>query len=456
MSLVIDLTHFRPFQRKFWLLERDPTRQETFLRGIVAGYGSGKTYIGALRAIFLCSRYSALGMVIAPTFAMAELTVIPTLKEMLDSARIRYTFNETKHLFKIHDLKGNIKVASGDTPDSLKGPTLGWVWIDEPFLQKREVLMISLSRVRSPLVPENEREIFFTGTPEALGWGYGVCMNDHGAYHIKWVRGSTRENIAAVGEGYLKTLESAYSAEEVQAYLEGRYVNLLQGRVYKPFDRSKHLFKRPDLAALNLPIIAGIDFNVDYMTAVVAYKGPNWLHFFDEIRLSNSNTFELALALKEKYPRINVFPDPTGTARKSSASQSDHRILEAAGFRVYSKGRVAVKDRVNAVNKLLRHDDLSIEGCPHLIADLERNVWKSGDIDKRDLTLTHAADAPGYLVEYLYPVMGGRVKVVPRWGGPQPMTYKEVQGLIRRRIHAWILRILRREPGAALHPGDGC
>ena len=64
-------------------------------------------------------------------------------------------------------------------------------------------------------------------------------------------------------------------------------------------------------------------------------------------------------------------------------------------------------DRVNSVNRLLLNDWMSIEPerCPWLIKDLERNTWDQGDLSKKDPEQTHAGDAAGYPIYFLYPAI---------------------------------------------------
>ena len=86
-------------------------------------------------------------------------------------------------------------------------------------------------------------------------------------------------------------------------------------------------------------------------------------------------------------------------------------------------GPPPVRDRVNAVNGMLLDRDgggprLTIEPgrCPWLVRDLEQNLWRSGDIDKlSDPSATHAADALGYAVETLFPIISRRVTYGQRW-----------------------------------------
>jgi hypothetical protein len=80
--------------------------------------------------------------------------------------------------------------------------------------------------------------------------------------------------------------------------------------------------------------------------------------------------------------------------------------LQDKGFRVEMRPKQpAVKDRVHAVQKMLRDGRLTVAGCACLVKDFEQVVWRSGDIDKvTKPELTHASDALGYAVEKLFPV----------------------------------------------------
>lgn len=409
MKYKIDTGKFRIHQKAWW-------NTPNFIKMLVGGYGCGKTYIGALRLIYMSYLNAGYPVqYISPSYKMAKRTVIPTLKGQLDRADVRYVFNKTDHEFLIPGWDGKIWIGSGDEPDSLKGPNLSAACIDEPFIQSQEVFEQIIARVR---VGEH-REIGLTGTPEELNWGYEVAMNDESRYDIGVVHGRTRDNYS-LDSDYADTMEAAYTPEQVMAYLEGQFVNLKRGRVYQIFDRGRHIFRGEleQYRDAGIEIIAGIDFNVDYMSAEVAYKGPDWIHFFDEIRLSNSNTEELGEVLREKYPGIRVFPDPSGSARRSSASKSDHAILQQLGFRVVShKANPPIRERVNAVNRLLKLDKMTIEPqtCPHLVADLDRNVWRSGDLDKTDLKMTHAGDAAGYPIEHLFPIRKQYVGNISKW-----------------------------------------
>ena len=420
VQIKVDSRHMLSHQIKWWELGN-------YIRLLTGGKGCGKTYIGALRAIWLSFINSPCpGQCVCPTYPVMDKSVIPTFREIFAAADVRYEYNENKHRIHIPSWDGHIWLGSGEVPESLVGPNLAWAWIDEPFLQKKLVFLEMLARVRHPLA--KHREIFLTGTPEELNWGYDLATKSppFDGMDVGVVYGRTRDNWKLPLET-IESMEQAYTPEMLKAYMEGQFVLLTAGRVYSVFDRGRHLKANSGGNTEGLPIVAGIDFNVDYMSAEIAIKGPTWLHFFDEIRLSNANTFELAEALKVKYPGIAVYPDPTGKARKSSSSRSDHDILRQAGFSVYAhKGSPPVRERVNAVNRMLLNDNLTMDNCPHLVVDMERNIWKSGDIDKSQPELTHAADALGYMIEYLYPVRKLEVSYTPRFGGREESTPERI------------------------------
>ena len=402
MRCIIKTDNFLPHQKKWWELPN-------FIKLLVGGFGCGKTYIGALRSIYLSHLHRPHpGMYVSPTYQLGKRTIILTLNEIINRTGLNVSYNKTESEFVFNDWGGRFWIASGDKPDSLRGPNLAWGAIDEPFIQDKMVLDILLSRIR--VGEEKARELFLTGTPESLNWGYDLAMNDDNKHDIGYVVGKTVDN-PYLGKDVFQRLWDAYTPELREAWLEGKFINMTTGRVYKPFTREKHV-KHSDGHG---EICAGIDFNVDYMSAEIFINGNGWVHFIDEIRLSSSNTFELADKLRIKYPGIRVFPDPTGSGRRSSATKTDHQILRDAGFRVRYRKQVPVLDRVNSFNLMLNQDRLTIEPdtCSHLIKDLDRVVFKNGDIDKTtEKELTHASDAAGYGVEYLYTYIERKIEQV--------------------------------------------
>lgn len=403
---------FLDHQKSFWDLPN-------YIKILVGGYGSGKTYIGALRLIYLSYLNQGIPvMYVSPSYKMAKRTILPTLKGIMNRSGITYTHNKTDNEIKIVNWNGKIWIGSGDDPQGLLGQELAAIGIDEPFIQSKDVFDIGISRVRHP--EATKREIFLTGTPESLNWGYDIALNNEDQYDVGVVFGNTLSN-PHLPEQYKESLLETYSEEMVDAYVYGKFVNLQQGRVYKNFDREFHVVERPDLKSeiKHGDIHIGMDFNVNPMSACAFVKIAETVHIFKEWSLQNANTYDMAEVIRKEFPRASVYPDATGASRKTSSSKSDHQILRDNFFKIKAKRKnPSVKDRINSVNNLLLIRDgksrFSIENCPKLVSDLERVVWKSGDIDKSDSSLTHMSDALGYGLHFLFPIVAKKASVI-RW-----------------------------------------
>ena len=386
-------------QKQWW-------RLPNFIKLLTGGKRAGKTYLGALRSIYLAGiNPGKEGMIVSPSFPIAKKTTIRQIKLFLRAGGLRYSYNISDHRFYLPGYGSTIWIGSGEIPESLVGATLAWGWIDEPFLQKRAVFEEMIARVSDKSA--NLLELMLTGTPEELNWGYDLATGMVPDLDVGTVYASTLEN-PHVPESTIKAMVAAYTEEMQKAYLHGEFVLLTKGRVYSPFSREKHVRERGELS--NLPIIIGIDFNVDYLTAVIGRQGPNWVHWFDEIRLSNSTTFALANELYERCPSGICYPDPSGRYRHTSSTKSDHRILRDKGFEVRAKdGDPGQRTRVNAVNRMLLQNSMTFDPkCIWAIKDMEQNVWKSGHIDKTTVPeLSHAGDAVAYPIDYLFPISGG-------------------------------------------------
>ena len=97
------------------------------------------------------------------------------------------------------------------------------------------------------------------------------------------------------------------------------------------------------------------------MAAIVCAKYIDGLHIIDEIVLRNTNTDEICQSIREKFPgkKIYIYADPAGNQRRTSArDNTDHTIITQWGMELRSpRSHPLVKDRINAVNRLLCNAD---------------------------------------------------------------------------------------------------
>jgi hypothetical protein len=202
-------------------------------------------------------------------------------------------------------------------------------------------------------------------------------------------------------------------------------------RVYVSFSRKENVRPVVDTGG---ELLIGMDFNVAPMSAVVCVRAGDELHQIDEIEIFDSGTEDMAqeiamrycaekyglagVVVRDRQPReIEIHPDPSGSARKTSApvGQTDFTILRRAGFRVKAPNIAPlVVDRVNEVNALA----LNAQGrrrlfihprCTKTIKCLDALPYKdnSSIIDK-SLNIDHLPDALGYVVHNEFPIQRGQ------------------------------------------------
>jgi len=165
------------------------------------------------------------------------------------------------------------------------------------------------------------------------------------------------------------------------------------------------------------PILVGMDFNINPMSAVFAVKAGGQIHVIGEATIDNGNTDEMVRLIKSRYPNrtIRIYPDPTGNARKTSApvGQTDFTILRQAGFQVLAPSHpYAVVDKINTVNTGLRTAAgdkrvLINPTCRQLTMALDGLTYVEGTNEPdKSSGLDHITDALGYLLLWELPLRG--------------------------------------------------
>ena len=198
----------------------------------------------------------------------------------------------------------------------------------------------------------------------------------------------------------------------------------LEGRVFYAFQHSLWPAGNVDnsIGDDGSPLLIGMDFNVDPMTAVVGQRKPAiwpirpfpefWV--WKEYSLKNSNTAEMMKAIRADFPdrHMVVFPDPTGDSRHTNApvGVTDHAIIRQFGAEVYSpSGGYPVKDRLNHTNGwFLNANDvrrIRVHGrCRILLNTLDGLCYKPGtSLPNKKSGLDHPGDALGYVLMGVFP-----------------------------------------------------
>lgn len=400
-----------------------------FFTALTGGYGSGKSASCALKGVYQSKLDpKILHAIISPSFPMAKKTIIPAVFEVLEDwmglqegRRRDFIYNRVDHEFTLRPWRGKLAILSGE--NSNKGANLGSCGIDEPGIQKHEVFKQAIARVRHPKA--KHPCVYLTGTPEDMNWYADVVEGELKPAGLHDIRARTRDNIF-LPETYFTNLEESYSAEEILAYMEGKFVDLGGARAYHAFS-NKNLIEADEFEPdPGLPLIIGFDYNWYPNTAIIAQEVPDWVHeggrvgpaliVFDEIWIRGS-TAQKCQAILEKYPgfRYRIYQDATGDKNNSVALSDLNQVrneFRGTDYRVlYRPANPRRLDRLNACNGRFCNSNgerfiYVSKACPRLIADLKKSrrdeyLAAKYEDDERG----HIGDALGYPVEFRYPIL---------------------------------------------------
>ena len=392
---------------------KHPARHKT----LATGRRWGKTHLGIyymLRGRLYPDRQR---WFVAPTYKQAKRVAWPVMKKIHRTLGLNVDYSETELSATFSN--GHIHTLHGaDNEDSLRGVGLDRVVLEEYAFMKPHVW----GEIIRPMLSDYQGESLRIGTPDGFNHFYDAFLQgtdpsqpDWMSWQFKTIDGgyiSEEEIEAAKNDMDARTFRQEYEATFEAA----------SNRVYDTFNRSENVVERKDLKHSHLPIIVGMDFNVGKMCCAIGYKLIDGIHWFDEIVLRDANTFDMAKILASRYPNVQVTPDATGSARRSSSSKTDHQILRDYGLRVSChRANPLEKDRINTVNGLWRNargkTRMTVEpGCIEIISDSERTTRKTdGSIDKKDQERSHMTDALGYPCEYYFPIKSRGVSQIKRY-----------------------------------------
>ena len=388
-------------------------------RTVIAGRRFGKTHLSIRELCYHAREANKEVWYVAPTYRQAKQIVWRKLKNKLRDLRWAQKINEAE-LTIILKNGSVISLKGADNADSLRGIGLDFLCVDE----FADIDPEAWYEVLRPTLADKQGKALFIGTPKGIGnWAHDLYMmpqeNDTWAsFQYTTIDGGNvkPEEIEAAR----KDLDERTFRQEFLATFE-----TYTGRIYYAFDRKGNCVPP---TTLDLSVIyIGMDFNIDPMSAVVAVRQGDVLYVIDEIRMFSSNTAEIVEEIKSRYRQTKVFvyPDPAGSARKSSAGGiTDHTILQNAGFIVKSpRAHTPVRDRINSVNSRLCGSDgvrrLFIHPkCKYTIEGLERHTYKEGTSQPdKDNGYDHMMDALGYMVDYIFPIRKDTSDIVQprRW-----------------------------------------
>lgn len=401
-------------------------------RGFVAGFGSGKTWVGCAA---LCKHVWEWPRIdsgyFAPTYPQIRDIFFPTIEEVAFDWGLKVKTKESDKEVEFYSggqYRSTTICRSMEKPQTIVGFKIGHALVDEldvlPALKAEHAWRKIIARMRYN-VPGLKNGVDVTTTPEGFKFVYQQfvkqlrekpALND--MYGL--VQASTFDNELNLPPDYIPSLMDSYPEQLIMAYLNGQFVNLTSGTIYTAYDRK--LNGSQETIQPGEALFIGMDFNVGKMSAIVHVKRLGLPHAVDEI-INGYDTPDMIRQIKERYwlfdgtdyrntRQIRVYPDASGGSRKSvKASETDISLLKQAGFMVSAPGaNPPVKDRINSMNAMFcnaagqRRYRINADKCPTYADDLEQQIWDpSGEPDKKQGN-DHRPDAGGYFIHKEYPI----------------------------------------------------
>lgn len=385
---------------------------ESAYPAMVAGFGAGKSEALINRCIKFKLEYPRLNVAFyEPTYDLVRMIAWPRFETRLEELGIRFRLIKSPHNVIEVEGMGQIIFRSMDTPQRIIGYEVADSFVDELDTLKTDAAsyvwrqIIARNRQKKPDGKVNT--IAVATTPEGFRFVYQAWAKESNpGYQL--IKAPTESN-PHLPEGYIQSLRDIYPAHLLSAYLNGEFVNLSSGTIYKSYNREAH--RSNETIKHGEQLFIGMDFNVTKQAATVWVKrngGKQW-HVVDEL-VDMYDTPDAIKIIKERYNahKITIYPDASGGSRKSvDASTSDIALLEQAGFSIRAnKTNPGVKDRINATNACFERGVLYINDyrCPTTASCLEQQVYDgNGSPDKKSGN-DHQNDATTYPIAYEFPI----------------------------------------------------
>ena len=400
----------RLLPHQFELIKDETTK----ILGLVSGFGAGKTFAVARKAIVLALKNPGCdGIVTEPNFPLLTQILIPELKLALTEFGVSYEFKSGDSIFycTIEGKETRIICKSMESYERLIGINAAWVIMDEFDTAKSDLAYNAYIKLLGRIRAGTVRQMVIVSTPEGYRAMHRIFVEELDTGK-KLIRAKTTDN-HHLPQDYIDTMRSQYPPELIEAYINGEFTNLTSGTVYTQYDRTLNDTSIEDDLLSDLHI--GIDFNVGAMSAVICLIKDMKCYVVDEL-IGLFDTPELVATLEERYPARAIFcyPDAAGDARKSvQADLSDIKLLRQAGFKVVADSKnPSIMDRVNGLNSMFcnamneRKMFVNTVKCKQLTKALEQQAYDDTTRlpDKKNGHDNRGVDALGYLTSKRFPL----------------------------------------------------
>ncbi|MBE5650771.1 terminase, partial [Salmonella enterica subsp. enterica serovar Dublin] len=199
----------------------------TKIIGLCSGFGGGKTYSAARKAVHLALLNPGVdGIITEPTFPLLVQVMFPELMAALDFFGVKYKFNKVESIFYC-DINGQttrIICGSMENYQRLIGINAAWCVCDEFDTAKQETAYAAYMKLLGRLRRGNVRQLVIVSTPEGFKAMYQIFVTEADSSK-RLIRAKTTDNYHLPAD-YVESMRSQYPEQLINAYLNGEFVNL--------------------------------------------------------------------------------------------------------------------------------------------------------------------------------------------------------------------------------------
>lgn len=279
-----------------------------------------------------------------------------------------------------------------DSPDNIRGRKYKRIIVDEAAVVPN--LKYAWTEVIRPMLTDLKGDAFFLSTPKGRS-NYFYDLYKNSELYNDWFS----FQMPTVSNPYIDPGEVEQARLQLdpltfaQEYLASFITENLNSWAYC-YNRAKHVAK----TELNkrYEVKLSFDFNRDPISCGVYQDYDNHIQNIEQIKLPNSNIYDLCDHIRAKYGGCLLLVTGDATGRASNALVKDninyYTVIKAKlglsinQIRVHTVNPTLEENRV-LVNSILHSQKVTIDkdNCKHLIFDLEHaQVLPDGSLDKTD------------------------------------------------------------------------
>lgn len=402
---------------------------------LYGGFGSGKSVFIVDLLIDRCLNDKYFRCFFGrKTFESVRSSVFQTIIDRIKERGLHphFSFSEADNstmIIKCRDNGHYFHPFGSDNPDKLKSiKDPSHIFAEELDQFSRYDVGVLLSRLRTEKAKTQFIGAFNTTKVKEGHWlketffGENDSMSKFSEYTITKLFCNYTDNYFINQKEYEQTLwiSAGFNEQKFREYADGAWgANETDNTFIYSFRNRLDVTRKPGYCHVvkgleidySIPVYISFDFNISPCTAIICQHSASreWASIIDEIRLTNSNVYEVCERIKTLYPNafIHVTGDASGRNRSAMTrgSKNFYKIIKAElnlsqnRFRIPSVNPSVKNSRVLCNSILAKHPAVLIdERCKYLIEDLNNvTVDENGDIDKtKDAYRSHLLDCLRY------------------------------------------------------------